>query len=1119
MSKNNSKGIFLSKIFLNKIILTMKFITLFMVIATLSVTAEIYPQYAKLSINIHNGTLEDVFREIENKSDFNIFYKVDQINVNRKVSVTADNQLISEILDKVLPEAKATYTVLDKIIVIRGLDAPKESFPITGKVYDDDTGEPLPGVNIIIKGTQTGTVTDVYGYFSVEADDEEAVLQVSFLGYISQEVAVNKSVPAEIRLLPDVLGLEEVVVVGYGVEKKSLVTGAISTVKAQDIANTSISRAEQALQGRTAGVYVLPESGSPGSGIKVRIRGAGSNGNSQPLFIVDGIKTNDVLNIEPSDIERMEVLKDAASSAIYGAEGANGVVIITTKTGKAGKSTVDYSFQYGIQSAGDLPQLMTADQYVDFMNDAIIPSVSSSGYNTDWLDEIFESAPMQKHHISFTGGNEMTSFVSSLSYYDQDGILGGDKANYKRLSGRLNVDHKVNNWLKVGSKVSYANSKRAAIPEDSEFDGVLAGALGIDPLTPSYYDDTTSMPASVRALYKNGTAFNKAPDGRYYAISQYIQGEVVNPLLRLDLSKGNTVTDNVLGNFYVEISPLSGLIYTSRVGLDYTHQLRKFWNPRYYYSDTRSNGTPSVTNNSYTESRWQWENFVTYDKSIGHNNFNVVAGMSAESLDHSILNGIMDNMFVESEQFSELNYAAGDANGRGTVNGNLYKERIVSYFGRISYNYKSKYMLQASVRRDGASTSLVAPDNNWGLYPSFSAGYVISEESFFPKNIIDFLKIRGSWGENGNISILRNVWKDYPQFSPLFGITQFAYLDAVVNEHILYNGIVGSEPAYLPNPDLTWETSQQTDIGIDLRAFAGKLSFSADYFLKETKDLLARIDAPAPAGNKAPFRNIGDVKNSGIELNLGYRNIEGMLHYEVNVNMSTLKNEVTALNADANVLPGMRVGPSWMGATAFEVGEPIWYFRGFKTNGYGADGNPVFVDVSGPDGSPDGVVDDYDLTNIGSPHPKLIYGGNVSLEYQGFDLNIFAQGVSGNQVLMGFVRSDRATCNKPDLFYNNTALRKSDVDEKTYRSDVLVFDGAYTRIKQLQLGYTLPSSLLSKFKIGRTRLYVSLEDYFTFTKYEGMDPEAGSDEDSSLGIDRGVYPIPRKVLFGLSVSF
>ncbi|MBN2611679.1 MAG: TonB-dependent receptor [Bacteroidales bacterium] len=1098
----------------------MKFMFLFMVVATLCATAEIYPQYAKLSLNIKNGTLQDVFKEIESQSDFNIFYKVDQINVSKKVSLQADNLLISEILDQVLPKAEATYTVLDKIIVIRSLKENLKALKVTGNVVDDETGEPLPGVNIVIKGTTDGTVTDMSGNFNLEAEEDALVLQVSFVGYISKEVPVNGAGNIEIRLAPDVMGLEEVVVIGYGVEKKSLVTGSISTVKAEDIANTSISRAEQALQGRTAGVYVLPASGSPGAGIKVRIRGAGSNGKSEPLYIVDGVKTSNINYLDPGDIERMEVLKDAASSAIYGAEGANGVVIISTKSGVPGKSTVEYSFQYGIQSPGRLPELMNAAQYVDFMSESIIPAVTASDYDTDWLGLIFDNAPMQKHHLSFSGGNEMTTFVSSLSYYNQDGILGGDKANFKRMSGRLNIDHKVNNWLKVGSKVAYTNSKRAALPEDSEFDGLLAGALGIDPLTPPYYNDTTDMPTSIRELhrklYKDATPIRKAEDGRYFGISQYIQGEVVNPLLRLDLAQGSTNTDNILGNFYVEISPVKDLTYTSRIGIDYSSQSYKFWNPVYYYSSDRSNGTTSVTDESFTENKWQWENFLTFNKELGEMNMNIVAGMSAEALDHRILHATKERMFIEDELYAQLNYTAEQ---KGTMKGNLFKERLVSYFGRVSFNMLNRYMLQASIRRDGASTSLLPPDSNWGIFPSFSAGWVLSEEDFFPKEIINFMKLRASWGQNGSLANLKSAWTEYEQFSPFQKISQFAYLDAVVNEYILYNGFTGSEPDYLPNPDLTWETSQQTDIGLDMRFLRGRLSFTADYYVKQTKDLLALISAPAPAGNDPSFSNVGDVKNSGFEFDLGYRDYEGDFHYGFNVNLSTLKNEVTKLNADAARLPGMRVGPSWMGATAFEVGEPVWYFRGFQTAGFASDGSPIFVDVSGPDGTPDGVLTDDDLTNIGNPHPKIIYGGGLNFEFKGLDFNIFAQGVAGNKVLMAFVRSDRATCNKPTVFYENTAFRNKDVPEQAYRSDMLVFDGSYMRIKQIQLGYSLPAAVLGRVGIGKTRLYVSLEDYFTFTKYEGMDPEAGSGEDSSLGIDRGVYPIPRKVLFGLSVSF
>jgi TonB-dependent starch-binding outer membrane protein SusC len=1124
MSKLNSNEIFLTKFFILKSHLTMKFILLFMVIVSFQATAEIFSQYAKVTLDIKNGTIEDVFTEIENQSDFNIFYKVDQIDVTKKLSVKAEEKLLSELLDGLLPTYKASYTVLDKIIVIRGQETKEQQqYTIKGKVIDSETGEPLPGVNIIVKGQNIGTITDVEGNFSLQSNQEETTLSISFIGYATQEVAASHTSVVQVQLAPDVMGLEEVVVIGYGIEKKSLVTGAISSVKSEEIANTSISMAEQALQGRTAGVMVLPSSGSPGAEMKVRIRGAGSNGNSQPLFIVDGVKTRNINVISPNDIESMEVLKDAASSAIYGAEGANGVVIITTKTGTKGKSLISYSFQYGNQTAGNLPEMMNAQQYIDFMDDGIVSNVQASGYDTDWLDEIFNPAPMQKHHLSFSGGSEATSFYTTFSYYNQDGILGGEKANYERISGRLNVDHQVNKMVKVGSKISYTNTNRAALPEDHEFNGLLAGALGIDPLTPTHYNDTASMPISIRQLVRDGQPVRQTEDGRYYGISQYVQGELVNPLLREDISRGNTVTDNILGNFFMDFSPIKGLVFTSRIGIDYTHQNKHTWNPTYYYSSERNNGTTSVQDDGYTQNSWQWENFVSYTLNMSQSNLSIVGGMSAESLTHRILMAQSDNMFVEDDLFDELVYTA-EPLGKARVEGNLFEEKIASYFGRVSYNIRSKYMLQASLRYDGASTSLLPTGNNWGAFPSFSAGWVMSEEEFFPRDVIPFFKIRGSWGQNGSLANLRSAWQEYTDYSPFQGLSQYAYMDAIINEGLNYplpggGYISASEPGLLPNPNLTWETSQQTDIGVDMRLLDGKVSFTADYFIKQTKDLLGLVPSPATAGNLPPFVNVGDVENRGFEFDLGFRNMEGMLKYQINLNASTLKNEVTSLDVDAARLDGMRVGTSWTGATTFEEGEPIWYFRGFKTDGYNADGSPNFVDVSGPNGEPDGQITEDDRTNIGSPHPNLIYGGNLNLEMMGVDLNVFVQGMSGNEIIMGWVRSDRSEVNKPTVFYNNTAIRQVSPDEKTYRSDILVFDGSYIRIKQVQLGYTLPQNWVNRARINSIRLYVSLEDYFTFTKYEGMDPEAGSTEDSSIGIDKGTYPIPRKALFGLNVSF
>jgi len=889
-------------------------------------------------------------------------------------------------------------------------------------------------------------------------------------------------------------------------------------MKAEDIVNTPVTRAEQALQGKTAGVYVLPESGSPGAGMKVRIRGTATNADANPLYIVDGVKVTDINNLDPADIEGMEVLKDAASSAIYGAEGGNGVVIITTKKGKKGEGVVTYNMQYTLQSAGDLPELMNAEQYAEYINEGgLVPGgieLTSDDADTDWLDEVTETAPMQKHYLSFSGGSENSNYLASLSYLNQDGVVGGDKANFERFTARLNLDQQVKEWLKVDTKFTYSKTDRASVVEDDTFGGLLAGALVVDPLTPVYYEDN-NIPAHFQTLIDNGEPLRRGDNGKYYAISRFIAGEAVNPLLKLDISKGSTVIQKVMGNFGGEITLMEGLTFTSRVGVEYTHSKNHWWNPAYYYSSEANNYNPQVLEENNSTFQWQWDNYFSYAKTFGDNNLSAILGTSAEHKTYSFMNASASPMGKDDESFAQFDFTPQT----GMLTGNEYDEKLNSYFGRVSYDYKNKYMVQASIRRDGAGESLIHPDNKWGTFPSASIGWTASEEDFWPEWAPGFAKIRASWGENGSLAALRNGWDQEGQF---------LYLASVTGAGIQYplpggGFLSGSEPSVLPNENLTWETSQQTNIGVDFRGFDNNLTFSADYFVKITKGLLALFDAPAAAGNNPPFVNAGNVENKGLELVVGYQNNFGDLNYSINANFSTLKNEVTKLTATVPRIPGASIGTGWQVATAFEEGEPLWYFRGYKTDGIDpATGDPVFVDVDG-----DGEITAEDQTNIGSPHPSATYGANLNLDYKGFDLNVAIQGVAGNEVVMGWIRTDRATGNKPTLFYNDrwtptntdASMPKANPDDRSFTSDLMVFDGSYMRIKQIQLGYTLPSDLLDKINVSRTRVFVSLDDYFTFTKYEGMDPEAGSQDNDSQGIDRGVYPIPRKVMFGLSVSF
>lgn len=980
---------------------------------------------------------------------------------------------------------------------------------VTGTVTGISDGLSLPGVTVAVKGTTSGTVTNLDGQFTIKVN-QGATLVFSFVGFASQEVVVGDISTLNIVLQDQLIGVDEIVVVGYGTQKRSVVTGSISSIRKEDLQNSSVSRAEQALQGKTSGIQVISAGGSPGAGMKIRIRGYSSNGSADPLFIVDGVRTGDINFLNPNDIENIEVLKDGSSAAIYGAEGGNGVVIITTKAGKSGKTTVSYDFQYGQLSVGKTPKLMNSTQYADFMKEAgYIPSAPTD-VNTDWMGEIFESSPMVKHNLSFTGGTEKSAFLFSMSYLNQDGILKGNKDKFERYTFRFNSDYKMAKWLKVGHNLAYTYTKRNSVQEDSEFGGLVGSALMIDPTTPVSYSGT--VPTHVQTMLTAGNPLLKDGTGNYYGVSNYVKGEIANPFVLSSISNNPTQQHKIIGNGFVEITPMEGLTLTSRLGIDLAYQNMHEYNPVYYYTSERNNPTSTVKDNSDLWNTWQWENFLSYSKSVGQHSFNALVGMSASAYNHRVTNVSAGPLNQDDPSFNEFDYISTNANDR--VSGRFDEDKKASYFGRANYDFAGKYLLQASLRRDGASNSILPKSNRWGIFPSFSAGYVLSNESFFPETTyLTYMKIRGGWGRNGSLSNLGGY--KYDSYITSSGLT-YQQADGT------YTSI--AEPSALQNLDLKWETSQQTDIGIELRGFSDRLSLTVDYYNKKTIDLITENSPPLESGNKPSPINAGDVVNKGLEFDLGWRDNVAGFKYSVNVNAATLDNEVTYLNPTLARLLGPNVGTGWQ-ATAFEEGQSVWFFRGYKTDGIdAATGFPKFADVS-----KDGKINADDQTFIGSPIPTLTYGATVNLAYKNFDFTVSLQGQRGNKILMGWIRNDRNTINRPEIFYNDrwtttntTASRpgaKSDPDGHTWNSDQLVFDGAFTRIKQIQLGYTLPASLLGKIKLGALRAYVSLEDYFTFTKYPGMDPEAGSTNNNSIGIDRGVYPISKKVVFGLSCSF
>jgi TonB-linked SusC/RagA family outer membrane protein len=1009
-----------------------------------------------------------------------------------------------------------TFTVIIAVtnifaITAAGIEQNNQQQRITGTVTDGNTGDPLGGVVVQVKGTMTGEITLGDGTYSIPVTADAQTLLFTFIGYQPQEVPISGRSVIDVVMVEEVTALDEVVVIGYGTQKKSLVTGAISSVTAAEMENSSVSRPEQALQGRSAGVQVITTSGSPGGELKVRIRGYSSNGSADPLYIVDGVKTNNISYLAPQDISNMEVLKDAASSAIYGAEGGNGVIIITTKSGKSGYSSVDYDFQYASNKVGKTPDMLNSEEYANYYNEAGLFTINPADIkeDTDWINGIFESASAMRHHLSFSSGTEKSNFLLSATALTQDGIVVMDKDKYSRYTFRVNADTRVKDWLKVGNNVSFGYTQRNSITEDNESRGTITSALLMDPLTPvAYYDGV--IPGHVQLLIDQGKKLVKDEDGNIYGISQYISKTPMNPYVGLANRREETLGYILQGSLFAELAPIKHVSFTSRLGYEIGGLNAKSWEPVYYYNSYNNyNDATSVTVTNTDSYYWLWENFASYTNNFNGHNISVLAGMSAEARNNRYTQASGGPMIKEDENYAELSFLASQDNS--AVAGQPFLDKKASYFGRVSYDYQGRYLLQATVRRDGAGSSLLPPENRWGVFPSFSLGWVFTEESFFPESFISYGKLRASWGENGSLS----------------NLTNYMYNSSIYSTYLLYqlgNGTMytASVPNRLNNPELTWETSVQTDIGLDLRMLNDRINVTMDYYNKVTTDLITPNTPPLESGNNASAVNGGDVTNRGFEFELEYRKLTGDFTYSISGNFATLHNEVTYLNPTIQRISGGETSGAATFYTAFEEGLPVWYFRGYQTDGIDdATGQPVFVDQND-----DMIINENDKTYIGSAIPSITYGGNINLAYKGFDFIATIQGQAGSENMILWMRNDLPGSNIPQFLYDdrwtsdNTdgSRPKAGFDPKTLTSDQMVFDGAYMRIKQLQIGYNLPGELLNRIRLKSVRVYVSLEDYFTFTSYPGMDPEAGSVINSNLGLDKGMYPVTKKALFGISVS-
>lgn len=1002
---------------------------------------------------------------------------------------------------------------------------------INGKVIDEK-GLPIPGATIVLKGTSSSVVTDFDGTFQITAP-KNGILTISFIGFKAVEESINGKTQLQVKMHSSSQDLNEVVVVGYGTQKKSVVTGAISSIKADQIKNLSVGLTTQALQGQSAGVTVLPQSGAPGAGAKIRIRGAGSNGNSDPIYVVDGMRTSNIDFLDPNDIEKMEILKDAASAAIYGADGGNGVIMITSKKGKKGSMSVSYNMQYGFQSLRTNLEMMNADQYVQWIDETKPPGNKpdvgewKGKEGTNWIDEASEnSAPISHHTLQLAGGNEVSTFLVSGNFFTQDGIFGGDKTNFNRSTFRVNSNHKVSKYFEAGENISYSTNKRKAFTEDDSYNGVMNHAMLMDPLTPVYYPSGSILPQHVQNAIAAGYPIATNENGEYYGLSNYIVGEIANPIGEISLDNGLTQETKFIGNVYANIKPIDGLVFTTRYGVEQTFNNYEDWTKKYWWNQNNKNTTNTKTFNQGRFNTWLWENFATYTKQISEHDFSVMLGMSAQDSEYSYVNTRTSGMIKEGGEWAPI----GEAAVEGTVSGNKYPTSMNSYFGRLTYAYDNKYLFQATLRND--NSSLFAPDKRAGYFPAVSAGWVVSNESFWATKKFNYLKLRASWGENGSTSnIGAGQWK------ALITKNGLKYPDALGNFHTV------GELKALANEDITWETTEQTDLGFDLRAFNDRLTFGFDYYKKVTKDLLTPSSPPLSTGYPAPYANAGDVTNKGFEFELGWRENKKNFNYGINLNITTIDNEVTYLNPLLDRVDGTSL-PVLGTITSFELGKPVWFFRGYKTAGIFQNqtavddyktslgsvttwaptpGDPIVVDAN-----EDGDINDQDKTYIGDPHADLLIATTLNFEYKGFDFKLFLQGAFGGENFMALARVDNPQTNRPSYFFTdrwtgegstNSFPKASYSDPIIYSSDLMVQDASYMKIRQIQLGYNFQPQLIKQLGMASLRLYLSLDDYFTFTKYKGIDPEVGSFSNNSQGIDRGLYPNASRFMTGLSVTF
>ncbi|PMD90444.1 SusC/RagA family TonB-linked outer membrane protein [Siphonobacter sp. BAB-5405] len=1047
-------------------------------------------------------SLEQALSQIENQASVKFVYSRKVIQSDQQVSVKAMHTKLEEVLKALLGPLAIQYRLVSGRIVLSKsqetmlLTAPK--LTVTGTVTDNQ-GQTLTGVSVVLKGTTTGSATDANGRYTLNVPDDAATLVFSYVGYVTQEVAIGGRSAIDVKLETDTKSLSEVVVIGYGTQKRSDVTGSLASVSSKELNELPVVNAVQGLAGRAAGVQVVQNSGAPGANISIRVRGGNSLlGNNEPLYVVDGFAlSGSPTTLNPADIESMEILKDASATAIYGSRGANGVVLITTRAGKSGSNRVNIDSYVGFQTVRKKLDLLNAREFAEIANerarnDGLQPyftsdQVASFGQGTDWQDAIFRTAPIQNHVVTFSGGSEKTQYSVSASLFDQQGIVIG--SGYKRYSVRANLNQKINDKLRLTYTSVLSRTGTQAISSDnsSRGNGVVSAALTAPPMIAPY---------DANGNYSNVVPYSFSPNAAENAVALALE------------RKNETTGSGILTNLGLTYEFIPGLSLRVSAGVDYANSRTDIYSPRLFKASPSGSGST----NYYTRTNFLNENILTYSKTIQEAHALSFTGGFTYQSELINNNGLGASGFT-SDVLENNNPQSGSVIATPTASISDWK--LLSGLARANYSYRDRYLLTASIRADGSSR--FGASNKWGYFPSAALGWRISEEEFIkPLTFVSNLKLRASWGQTGSTAI-----NPYQTLNTLQSMQ-------VIYGNDLYAGFAPG--ATKPNPNLKWETTTQTNLGLDFGFFQERLRLSVDYYRKNTNDLLARVPLPSSSGYTEQVQNLGTIRNQGVELDLGGNILTGNFKWDASLNFAANRNKVIKLAGGSDVFGNSLDIPLNVSVNLIREGEPVGVFFGYVEDGLTETGAIRYKDLDG-----NGTLNNLDRTIIGNPNPDFIYGFTNNFSYKNFTLNVFLQGIQGADIFnfnlsnqanaFNFgenqVRSslDRWTTENPNPAAKNP---KVSIGSTFRESNRFVEDGSFLRLKNIRLAYTLPLTKWSVNWLKSAQIYVSGQNLLTFTKYSWYDPEVssrGGAASITVGIDQTSYPVAKTYTCGVSLAF